>query len=480
MSLLNLSAIELAKRIRNREVTSYDVVYEHIKHITELDRTLNCIAEQRFEKALAEAKVADKQLKEGESVGKLHGVPISIKENFDVEGMYTTGGIPYKREARVDDDAQIVHRLKNEGAIIIAKTNTAALLYYHETDNALYGRTSNPWDISRTCGGSSGGEGAMVAVGGSAVGVGSDFGGSIRIPAHYNGVIGFKSGNAQVSQYGSFPFLNHPLQARMVGIGALAKTVDDARMINEIIAKEVPQEMDVEDFTIVVPLKSIKYPIDRKTDAVLRRVIYRLDEDFTILDEQPPRYTQSAELWQKIMCIDGAAEMAEAAFGFKPVNIKQEWIRSKFVKDHEVHKYLIWALVAAEMFKPSDKELNKIEQSLQKGDEELATYLEKKIIILPVYHRAATKHGETYSDIFSVTKTYKRYMPFLAYANTWGLPSLTIPIDDTREGLPVAVQVISKVGNEDAIFKVATILERSFRGYVRCTSLNKAAKLNKS
>lgn len=476
MSILDLDAKALTELILSRKTTSYNIVYEHIKHISKLNRSLNCIAEQRFEKALAEAKIADEQLEAGQPLGRLHGVPISIQESFNVDGMYTTDGIPYQREHRVKSDARIVAQLKREGAIIIAKTNTAALLYYHETTNSLYGKTVNPWDNSLTSGGASGGEGVMVAVGGSALGIASDISGCIRMPAHYNGVIGFKRGKGEISHSEFFPFFQHNLQKRMIGIGAFAKSMNDIRLINEIIAKEEPPEVKINDFSVVIPLDTLNYPVDRKTKAVLRRVIYRLEEELSILDEQPPYYTKSALLWKKIMSINGGKEIAELAFGYRPVRIKREWIKSKFVKDHPVHKYLISALLRAQALKPSDRELKKIEETIKKGDEQVAEYLNNKVLILPVYHTPATKHGKTFTEMFSIKRTFKRYMPFLAYANTWGLPSLTIPIDESREGLPIAVQVISKVGNEEAIFKIATILEDSFRGYKRCRSLNIVGK----
>ena len=127
-----------------------------------------------------------------------------MKESFHVEGMRTTGGLLNRKESIQDADAEVVRKLRNEGAIILGKTNTPALCFCQETDNKLYGRTNNPWDLTRTAGGSSGGEGVLIAIGGAAVGLGSDIGGSIRLPSHFNGVVGFKSGNSQVSSVGVF------------------------------------------------------------------------------------------------------------------------------------------------------------------------------------------------------------------------------------------------------------------------------------
>src|SRR5699024_11086350 len=125
--------------------------------------------------------------------------PISIKESFNVSGMKTTGGIIHRQDIIKSRDAITVQKLKDAGAIVLCKTNTPALCFCQETDNKLYGRTNNPWNIKHTAGGSSGGEAALLSVGGAAVGLGSDIGGSIRFPSHFNGVVGFKSGKNEVS-----------------------------------------------------------------------------------------------------------------------------------------------------------------------------------------------------------------------------------------------------------------------------------------
>ena len=160
----------------------------------------------------------------------------SMKESFLPRARSPQADFPHHAFGPRSSDAEVVRRLKKEGAILLAKTNTPALCFCQETDNLLYGRTNNPWDLSKTAGGSSGGEGALIAAGGAAVGIGADIGGSIRFPAHFNGVIGFKSGMNQVPDEGLFPKLAHPLQQNMLGIGALSKSVADAQLIHEIIA----------------------------------------------------------------------------------------------------------------------------------------------------------------------------------------------------------------------------------------------------
>lgn len=467
LSILDMDATLLAEKIRTQEISSLEATNTYITHLEKVNPQINCLVEDRFSQARIEAQEADKMLKTGKASGRLFGVPISMKESFDVAGMRTTGGLPYRKEIIEEQDAEVVARLKNEGAIILGKTNTPVLCFCQETDNKLYGRTNNPWDLTRTVGGSSGGEGALIAVGGAAVGLGSDIGGSIRFPSHFNGVVGFKSGDKQVSQKGSFPPIEHPLQLQMLGIGAMAKSVRDARMINEIIAYELPQPRSLESFTVNILVESLQYPANPITRDILFNIKKEFTKEFNVIDEKPPGYNESAVLWQIIMSIDGAKEVARIAFGSEPIRPLKEFLREVCFNSSELHRNMTRILVTANMMKPSLNKLKKVEQVIGHGNKIVADYLDKKILILPVYHTPAPLHGTVIREVFSPLMTFKRYMPFIAYANTWGLPSLIVPVGEDDSGLPIGIQIISKVGNEDAIFQMGEIIEQKFRGYKR-------------
>lgn len=467
-SILDMDATELAQKIAVREISSLDATNVYINHLEKINPQINCLIEDCFLQAREKAQSADEQLKAGiKPAGKLFGVPISMKESFNVAGMKTTGGLPYRKDLVEEEDAQIVARLKQEGAIILGKTNTPVLCFCQETDNKVYGRSNNPWDVTRTTGGSSGGEAALIAAGGAAVGVGSDIGGSIRFPSHFNGVIGFRSGHKQVPQAGSFPTVDHPLQERMLGIGALAKSVRDARMINEIIAFNLPQSLTLDSFSVIFPIQSLQYPVNPPTLQALTAVNNYLNQHCTVSDEPPPYYNQAAILWQIIMSIDGAREVAQTAFGSRPVRPVKEYLQEVIFKSAQLHRNMSWVLIAANMMKPNLKKLKQIEQTMVEGDQLLTDYLDKRLLILPVYHTPAPKHQTVIRELFSLRMTFKRYLPFVAYANAWGLPSLIIPIAEDSNGLPIGVQIISRVGNEDAIFQMGEIVEKEFRGYKR-------------
>src|SRR5712692_6290072 len=190
--LTSLSASQIAQQIRNMKTSAVEVVKAHLTRIEKLNPKINAFVHVDHEPALTQARQAETAVTQNQNLGPLHGVPISIKSSIDVAGMRCEVGTRLRVGYIAKTDAPLVTRLRQAGAIILGATNTPELLMAWETDNLLYGRTNNPWDLSRTAGGSSGGEAAAIASGCSAAGVGSDGGGSIRVPAHFCGICGLK------------------------------------------------------------------------------------------------------------------------------------------------------------------------------------------------------------------------------------------------------------------------------------------------
>ncbi|WP_283153276.1 amidase [Guptibacillus hwajinpoensis] len=476
MKLLEMDALSLSKKISNREISSYHAVRTYIDHLNAINPALNCLVEDRFDQAIEEARKADYTLTTGDAKGLLFGVPISVKECFHVANMTTTGGLGYRAGSREKKDAEVVRRLREEGAIILGKTNTPSLCFCQETDNKHYGRTNNPWDTLRTAGGSSGGEGALIAAGGAAVGLGADIGGSIRFPSHFNGIIGFKSGNRQVSQEGNFPFVDKPEQERMLGIGAMSKSVQDARLINQIIAHKQPPERNLADFKLVYPVPHHRYPINRETFQLITTIRDAFDGELSEEQANPPFFEEAALMWQQMMSIDGGADMAKLMLENDKASPIGEYMKEKLFRSSDVHPYLSWALIGTKLFKPNQKQIKQIHASLKRGDEILVDYLDDRILIMPVYHSPAPLHGELYQELFSIRKTFLNYMPYIAYANVWGLPSLTIPIGTSKEGLPIGVQLVSRVGHEEALFQLGEQIEQRIGGYNRCVQHDQKAE----
>ena len=228
-----LSASELLGHLASREITSSAIVASLRERVRERDRTVNAFCLLRDE-AVAEAAAADERRRRGEPLGPLDGLPITIKDNVAVAGTAATLGLTSRRDARSSEDAVIVAQLKRLGAIVLGKTNVPQLLLAQETENAIFGVTNNPWNRERVPGGSSGGEAAAVAAGMSPLGIGTDIGGSIRIPAHFCGIFGFKPTLDRWSNRGSHTGLPGQEIVR-AQIGCLARTSRDVSLLWEVL-----------------------------------------------------------------------------------------------------------------------------------------------------------------------------------------------------------------------------------------------------
>lgn len=469
-NLLNLDATEIAELIKERKVTSEEVTSTLIEHIKKINPSLNAVVEERFSDALKEAREKDNTIDTTNWNNQpLYGVPISIKESIHVKGMKTTGGIVHRKDLIMSNDALVVEKLKTAGAIILCKTNTPALCFCHETENKLYGRTNNAWNSKRTAGGSSGGEAALIGVGGTPVGLSSDIGGSIRFPSHFNGVVGFKPGKFQVSPDGHFPPDNIPLQARMSSIGPIGKSVRDVQLVYNIIKRQNEKRAFYEKMQIEILPNDNGFPLSEQTATFLDKTHNHLQDYYQTNISIPPYFNDSATIWQEIMSVDGGKEIRDLAFNTDRPNLLKYYMQEKLTKKTTTHLYLSWALIGANLFKPSQKRIKEIETFIEEGDRALDSYLKNRLLIFPVYHRSALKHGELYKEIFSIKKTYTEFMPYIAYANVWGLPSLTIPVGFDDNHLPIGIQIMSRNGNEHAIFRLGKLLENKFGGYIRST-----------
>src|SRR4051812_34944461 len=217
----------MAKCIRNREISSSQLMTAHLYQIERLNPTVNAVVNLLSDTALASAKEADRKLASGESVGPLHGVPFSIKDSIDVRGTGCTAGtLGRKNSPAAEHDATVVARLRAAGGIPLAKTNLPDLLFAYESDNLIYGRTNNPYDATRTAGGSSGGEAALIAGSGSPLGLGSDAAGSVRIPAHFCGIASIKPTSGRLPRTGHTPPPGGWVEA-LWQIGPMARRVED-------------------------------------------------------------------------------------------------------------------------------------------------------------------------------------------------------------------------------------------------------------
>ena len=233
--LIFSSATHLAEAIRDKKVSSAEVVDACVRRIEEVNPKLNAVVQLNAETARSQAREADESLARGEIKGPLHGVPMTTKDALDIRGVVTTGGTMGRASRVAREDATTVARLGAAGAIMLGNTNVPELCLAGESDNLIYGRSNNPYDLSRTPGGSSGGEAAIIAAGGSPAGLGSDVAGSIRWPAHCCGIAGIMPTSGRVPRTGHWPPLNGVLDS-LFQIGPMARFVEDLALILPVIS----------------------------------------------------------------------------------------------------------------------------------------------------------------------------------------------------------------------------------------------------
>src|ERR1051326_2725328 len=245
----HLTLAQMVAQIRSRRLSPVELVEAHLRQIEKHNPQLNAFVRVLGTEAMDAAKRAEDR-PAGDARGPLDGIPVTIKDSFDMEGLPTTCGSRFFAHLRAANDATAVQRLRAAGAIPIGKTNCPEFLNNYETDNLVTGRTNNPWDLERTAGGSSGGESAAIAAFCSAGGIGSDGGGSVRIPAHFCGIAGLKPTPGRVSAAGHLPEINHP--GGLLGVaGPMARTAEDVRILFEVLAGYDSQD----PFSSPVPLR---------------------------------------------------------------------------------------------------------------------------------------------------------------------------------------------------------------------------------
>ena len=258
MDITFRSTSQLAEDIRSGQVSATEALLAHLARVESANPALNAVVVLDVERALARARKADEARARGEIWGKLHGVPFTLKDTHATEGLRTTSGYPHLADYVPTEDSTVVKRLKDAGGILVGKTNVAFMLGDYQSNNPIFGRTNNPWDIGRTPGGSSGGAAAAVAAGMTPFDVGTDLAGSIRVPAHFCGVFGLKPTEHRVPLTGVVPGFPPPRPIRIIScIGPVARTIDDLTLLYGIIAGPDGLDTDV----LPLPVEAAR-PVD--------------------------------------------------------------------------------------------------------------------------------------------------------------------------------------------------------------------------
>ena len=449
-NLNQLSIRQLSDLIHKKEVSSFEVVSAFVNRIEEVNPSLNAVVAFRPKEALKEATKADIALSKGNDSGILHGIPCTIKDSFDTEGIISTAGTLGRANFIPNKDATVVHRIKNEGAIIMGKTNTPEFTMSFFTDNLVYGKTYNPYDLTRSPGGSSGGAAAIIAAGGSPFDIGTDTGGSIRFPAHCCGIVGLKPTAGRVPRTGHIVDYAG-LSQSLTQVGPLAKTVEDLDLLYQIIAGVD----NIDPYVYPVPKLDFK-----KVDFKKLRAAFYIDNGVVKPSADTYNVIQKAI---SIISKAGIAVKQEAAPGIKnqleivdDLNIPVGFLTSGgglkrlLDKSGTTKTTLSWL---SELKIPTSNELAKLQERVDvMRSEMLAFWKNNDVLICPVSPMPAplwTNETLLNQDYFSYTSLY----------NTLGWPSIVVRGGTSSEGLPIGIQIIAPPWREDICLSMAKFLE---------------------
>ena len=450
------SAMSLAAAVREKRISAAELVDAYLARIEEVNPSLNAVIQLRADGARADARSADEALARGQSLGPLHGVPMTIKDSIDTEGVISTGGTLGRSHFVPDRDATVVRRLRDAGAILLGKTNTPELTLSYETDNLVYGRTNNPWDLRRTPGGSSGGATAILAAGGAAFDIGSDSGGSIRLPASFSGIAGIKPTHGRVPRTGHvFPFGGtHDSYQQL---GPLARHVEDLFPILRIIAG--PDNID----PAIVPM-DLGDPSE--VDLPSLRIGFHVDDGIsTPTDEVQVVVRAAASAMEGV-----GAQMEES----RPDGIERSFDISNQVWNADggaATRRLLQEAGTMEMETGVDYPaldavaLDRVLTDWYSVRSQMSGYWDNHDVILcPVNARSAGLHGATMNWAEIEDNEGKNFSYTIAY-NVTGWPAGVVRGGTSPEGLPIGVQVVAAPGREDVVLAVLTHLEVALGGF---------------
>jgi len=471
--LLSMSATELARRVRAREVSPVEVVNTHIERIEAVNGPLNAVVAPRFAAARQEASAAEERVlaEPADSLPPLLGVPCTVKEFIAVRGQPHTAGIVARRGVVAAEDATVVRRLRRAGAIVLGSTNAPEGGLWHETSNRVYGRTSNPWDLHRTPGGSSGGEGAILAAGGAPFGLGSDTGGSIRMPAAFCGIVGHKPTGGLVPTTGHYP---EPPVKRLSAlvVGPMARHASDLWPLMEILAGPDdrdrqttrrlaghPDEIDWSEVRVVElargrsPVRpEVRAGVHKAGMALVERGAKRVTVDL-------PDLSRAFDAWVALLSMGPATldELVSDGRGTRPW-----WQLARFALGRSRHTGGVLVLLLLERLlerAPADLgPLLELATSLgSKLDEALGP---RGVLLHPPFPRTAPRHrGMALRRPWDVGCT--------TLFNVTESPVTVVPVDVDGKGLPVAVQVAAARGNDALTIAAGQVLEDAFGGWRR-------------
>ena len=464
-------ARKLIGMLRAREISSTELTKAFYERIRKVNPKLNAIVTLCEERALKEAAESDRRLSAKGDVRALEGLPITIKDSIASEGVRSTDGMKILENNVPNRDAPTVARYRGAGAVMLDKTNIPEMAMDYDCDNPVFGSTNNPWNLGRVPGGSSGGEAAALASGMCALGLGSDYGGSIRVPAHFCGVAGLKPSWGTIpgsghlfGPYDPFAAPGSPPVASMATIGPMARYVDDLTLAYNILRgpdsstpytvpsnEARPETVDVKKVRCAVFTDGGGAPVRAEIRAAVERAGKALEKLGVAVDAATPPIQRGAELWWEYAQADGGVPLIEA-LGDK-ASLSRERLRRFLLQPQPVKS-------AAEFFGIAiQRDMYRIE---------LAKFMERyPIIICAPFCITAFEHGAQ-----EVAIDGKKFDLFAAnwpalWGNCAGLPGAVVPGGRDKDGLPIGIQIVGRAFGEETVLAVAKVLEQELGGFQR-------------
>jgi amidase len=443
MEIVFSSATQLAAAIQAGDLSAEEVLEAHLAQIERYNPALNAVVTLDVEQAQARARAADSTQSRGERCGPLHGVPFTLKDALATAGMRTTTGFPPFADHVPQEDSTVAARLKAAGAVLIGKTNVATMLADFQTNNPIFGRTNNPWNVERTPGGSSGGAAAALAAGMTPFEIGTDLSGSIRIPAHFCGVFGLKPTEQRVSLDGVIPGLPPPRSVRIMScIGPMARTVDDLALLYRIIAGPDGRDTDV-----------LPVPVEAAPQLDLTKLRIAFAPTF-------PGIPVASEIRQPIELL--AQQLDRAGAFVEEARLPE----LDFNQDLSNAGALIGMITGA--FQPDQHTppttLADYLTALHRRDQSMLAWErffdQWDALLCPASMVMAFPHCETGAplSVDSQDITYWMVSAHSTIFNYTGHPAAVLPYTHDRDGLPLGVQLVAKRWGESRLLAIAQAL----------------------
>ena len=452
-----LTATELARRIRARDVSVTDVVQAHLAQIERVNPKVNAIVTLTAERALAEARAKDAALARGEAAGPLFGLPVAHKDLVPTKGIRTTFGSPIYRDYIPEQDALLVERLRAAGAVTIGKTNTPEFGAGSQTFNEVFGRTLNPYDLTKTCGGSSGGAAVALACGMVPIADGSDTGGSLRNPASFCNVVGLRGAVGRVP-----PWPTDTAWATLHVPGPMARTVADVALMLSAMAGpdrrspiaiadpgdrfRAPLGRDFKGVRIAWSRDLGGLPVDRRVTKVLDAQRATLEGLGCHVEDGQPDFAEARQIFQVLRALNFATR-------YGPLLAKHR---------HQMKDTVIWN--TEEGLKLTAREIGEVDVQRTRLYHRVREFMERhEFLLLPAAQVPPFDVTQPYvTEINGVRlPTYIDWMRVCSDITVTGLPAISVPAGFTDDGLPVGLQIVGRHQDEWGVLQLAHAFEQA-------------------